>query len=91
MPCGYGNLLPYEGDCISAHMTNVLENKWQPHEEPKLTVRRAIHAPVWSVWATLEGVAPEEIFEGASEQESLDWISGGGQVWLAERRRRRSE
>jgi len=71
-------------------MTDVLDNAPQRHEEPQLIVRRAAHAPVWSVWATLEGTAADEIFEGASEQEALDWIGSGGQAWLAERRRKRS-
>jgi len=71
-------------------MADILDNAPQSHEEPQLIVRRAAHAPVWSVWARLEGTAPEEIFEGASEQEALNWIGSGGQAWLAERRRKRS-
>jgi hypothetical protein len=55
-----------------------------------LIVRQASHAAIWSVWATLEGAASEEIFEGVSEEEALNWISVDGQAWLEERRRRRN-
>jgi len=71
-------------------MNEILDNASVPHEEPKLIVRRAAHAPVWSVWATLEGTASDEIFEGASEEEALNWIGNGGQTWLQERRRKRN-
>jgi hypothetical protein len=71
-------------------MSNVLNNAPAPHEEPKLIVRRAPHAAVWSVWATLEGSASDEIFEAASEQEALNWIRSGGHAWLEERRRKRN-
>jgi hypothetical protein len=50
-----------------------------------LSVRKAPHAQVWSVWAALEGTNAEETFEGSSEQEALDWIATGGQTWLEER------
>jgi hypothetical protein len=46
--------------------------------------------PVWSVWAVLEGIPSEEIFEGSSEEEASSWINTGGQAWLEERRRKRS-
>jgi hypothetical protein len=71
-------------------MSEILNNTPQLHEEPKLIVRRASHAPVWSVWATLEGTASDEIFEAASEEEAVNWIGGGGQAWLDERRRNRN-
>jgi hypothetical protein len=45
-------------------MIDILDIARSSQEEPKLTVRKASHAPVWSVWAVLEGVPPEEIFEG---------------------------
>jgi hypothetical protein len=59
-------------------------------EDPKLIVRKAPHAAVWSTWALLEGSPSEEIFEGASEQEAENWIKTNGQAWLDERRRRRN-
>ena len=59
-------------------------------EEPNLTVRKAPHAAVWSVWAVLEGIPSEEIFEGSSEEEASNWINTGGQAWLEERRRKRN-
>jgi hypothetical protein len=34
--------------------------------------------------------APEEIFEGASEEEAMSWINTGGQSWLDDRRRKRN-
>jgi hypothetical protein len=74
----------------STKMNDILDNTSPLREEPKLIVRRAVHAPVWSVWATLEGAASEEIFEGASEEEASNWIGSGGQAWLEERRRKRN-
>jgi hypothetical protein len=71
-------------------MTDILENPPSHQNEPKLIVRQASHAPIWSVWATLEGAASEEIFEGVSEEEALKWIKIDGQVWLEERWRRRN-
>lgn len=71
-------------------MDNVLDYAHVRPTDPILLVRKATHAQVWSVWATLEGTAAEEIFEGLSEQEALEWIATGGQTWLEERRRRRS-
>jgi hypothetical protein len=71
-------------------MTDILENAPIHKNEPNLIVRQASHAPVWSVWAMLEGTASEEIFEGASEQEALNWINVGGQAWLEKRWRRRN-
>lgn len=59
-------------------------------EDPKLIVRKAPHAQVWSAWATLEGSPSEEIFEGTSEEEALNWIKTNGQAWLDERRRKRN-
>jgi hypothetical protein len=70
-------------------MNNVLDYDPARSPDPILLVRKATHAQVWSVWASLEGAAAEEIFEGSSEQEALDWIATGGQTWLEERRRRR--
>lgn len=59
-------------------------------EEPKLVVRKAPHAPVWSVWAILEYSPSEEIFEGASEDEASNWITSNGQGWLDDRRIKRN-
>jgi hypothetical protein len=70
-------------------MTDILDIVRSSREEPKLVVRKAPHAPVWSVWAVLEGTPPEEIFEGSSEEEASSWINTGGQAWLGERRRKR--
>jgi hypothetical protein len=70
-------------------MSDILDNAPKSPEEPKLIIRQPLHAPVWSVWATLEGTPSEEIFEGASEEEASNWINTGGQAWLEERRRRR--
>ena len=71
-------------------MTDILDNAPRTQEEPKLIIRRVSHAPVWSVWATLEGTPSEEIFEGASEEEAMSWINTGGQSWLDDRRRKRN-
>ena len=71
-------------------MNNVLDDPHARPADPILLVRKAAHAQVWSVWASLEGAAAEEIFEGSSEQEALEWIATGGQTWLEERRRRRN-
>lgn len=71
-------------------MTDILDNTHVTQDEPKLTVRKAPHAPVWSVWAVLEGIPSEEIFEGSSEEEASSWINTGGRAWLEERRRKRS-
>ena len=70
-------------------MTGILDTAHVSREEPKLIVRKAPHAPVWSVWAVLEGTPSEEIFEGSSEAEASSWINSGGKVWLEERRRKR--
>jgi hypothetical protein len=72
---------------IFSRMTDILDTGRVGREEPKLIVRKAPHAPVWSVWAVLEGIPSEEIFEGASEEEASSWINTGGQAWLEERRR----
>jgi len=71
-------------------MTDILDNAPRTQEEPKLIIRRASHAPVWAVWATLEGTPSEESFEGASEKEAMSWINTGGQSWLDDRRRKRN-
>ena len=71
-------------------MTDILDIARPSQEEPKLIVRKARHAAVWSVWAVLEGIPSEEIFEGSSEEEALGWINTGGQAWLQERRRKRN-
>jgi hypothetical protein len=60
-------------------------------EQPNLIVRKAPHAPVWSAWAIIEGRASEEIFEGSSEEEALNWIKASGTAWIAERQRKRSD
>jgi len=71
-------------------MSHVLDCAPRTYEAPSLIVRKAPHAPIWSVWAILEGVPPEEIFEGPSEKEASNWISTEGQLWLRERSRKRS-
>ena len=70
-------------------MTDILDNARVNGEEPKLIVRKASHAQIWSVWAVLEGTPSEEIFEGASEEDASSWIKTGGRSWLEERRRKR--
>ena len=75
---------------MSIRMSDILDNAPRTQEEPKLIVRRVSHAPVWSVWATLEGAHSEEIFEGSTEEEASNWINSAGQVWLEERRRKRN-
>ena len=77
-------------ESIFADMANILENVPSRQEEPKLIVRKASHAAVWSVWAVLEGAPSEEIFEGSSEEEASNWINTDGQAWLKERRRKRN-
>jgi hypothetical protein len=59
-------------------------------EEPKLIVRKAPCAPVWSAWAMFDDAPSEEIFEAASEEEASNWININGQAWLEERRRKRN-
>jgi hypothetical protein len=71
-------------------MTDILDGARASGEEPKLVVRKASHAQIWSVWAVLEGSPSEEIFEGSSEEEASSWIKAGGQAWLDERRRKRN-
>jgi hypothetical protein len=78
-----------KGTCWGC-MTEILDTARVSQEEPKLIVRKAPHAPVWSVWAVLEGIPSEEIFEGSSEEEASSWINTGGQAWLEERRRKRN-
>jgi hypothetical protein len=70
-------------------MADILESAARHHEGPKLVVRKAPHAAVWSVWAVLEGTASEEIFEASTEEEASNWINTGGQTWLEERRQKR--
>ena len=72
-------------------MTNILDEAPRSQIDPKLIVRKALHAEVWSVWAVLEGAPSEEIFEGSSEDEASNWINVDGQAWLNERRRKRSD
>ena len=50
----------------SQGMNNVLDYAHARPADPILLVRKATHAQVWSVWASLEGTAAEEIFEGSS-------------------------
>ena len=72
-------------------MTNILDNSPKRPADPILTVRKAPHAQIWSVWAMPDGTDAEEIFEGSSEQEARDWIATGGQAWLEERWRKRND
>jgi hypothetical protein len=60
-------------------------------EQPKLIVRKAAHALVWSAWAIIEGSPSEEIFEGISEEETLNWTRTSGDAWIAESRRKRND
>ena len=69
-------------------MTDILDNA--RGEDPKLIVRKASHASIWSVSAVLEGTSSEEIFEGSSEGDASSWINTGGRSWLEERRRKRN-
>ena len=62
-------------ESIFAGMANILENVPRDQDEPKLIVRKAPHALVWSVWAVLEGTPSEEIFEGSSEEEASNWMN----------------
>ena len=71
-------------------MTNILDNAPRSLNDPSLIVRKAPHAETWSVWAIREGSHSEEIFEGSSEEEALNWINIGGQIWLEEHRRERN-
>jgi len=71
-------------------MADILENTLGGDNVPSLIVRKAPHAAIWSVWATLEGSPSEEIFEGSSEEEASSWIKTGGQAWLEERKRKRA-
>ena len=66
------------------HMVNMAD-------DPKLYIRKALHAPIWSVWEVTEHSPSEEIFEASSEEEATNWINTSGQTWLEERRRKRSE
>jgi hypothetical protein len=70
-------------------MIDILDTGRVSGEEPNLIVRKAPHGPIWSVWAVLEGIPSEEIFEGSSEEEASSWINTGGRAWLEERRRKR--
>ncbi len=72
-------------------MINILDKAPGSQIDPKLIVRKALHAEVWSVWAVLEDAPSEEIFEGSSEDEASNWINADGQAWLNERRRKRSD
>jgi len=71
-------------------LSDFLDTARVSSEEPKLTVRKAPHAPSWSVWAVLEGSPSEEIFEESSEEEASSWINTGGQAWLEECSRKRN-
>jgi hypothetical protein len=59
-------------------------------EDPKLIVRKAPCAHVWSAWAMFEDTPSEEIFEGVSEEEASNWINTRGQAWIEERRQKRN-
>jgi hypothetical protein len=71
-------------------MIDILDIARSSQDEPKLIVRKAPHAAVWSVWVVAEGIPSEEIFEGSSEQEASGWINTSGQAWLEERRQKRN-
>jgi hypothetical protein len=58
-------------------------------DAPRLSVRKAPHGAIWSVWANIHGEPAEEIFECSSEKEALKWIPTGGRGWIEDRRRRR--
>ena len=77
-------------DTYPIWMTDILDIARSSQEEPKLIVRKAPHAAVWSVWAVLDDTPSEEVFEGSSEEEASSWINTGGQAWLEERRRKRN-
>ena len=71
-------------------MTNILDGAAVSHDDPTLIIRKAPHAAIWSVWATLEGSPSEEIFEASSEAEASNWMNTDGRVWIDERRRKRN-
>jgi hypothetical protein len=71
-------------------MTNILDAAAVRHDDPTLIIRKAPHAAIWSVWATLEGSPSEEIFEASSEAEASNWINTDGRAWIDERRHRRN-
>jgi hypothetical protein len=71
-------------------MSEILHTAHVSGGEPKLIVRKAPHASIWSVWAVLVGLPSEEIFEGSSEEEASAWINIRGLAWLEERRRKRA-
>jgi len=70
-------------------MKEIFETGPVTAEEPKLIIRKALHAPVWSVWAVLEGTPSEEIFEGSSQDAAINWIESSGADWIAARRQKR--
>jgi hypothetical protein len=57
-------------------MNNVLDYAHARPADPILSVRKATHAQVWSVWDSLEGTAAEEIFEALPEVK-LGFENGG--------------
>jgi hypothetical protein len=71
-------------------MTDILESGATSGNDPVLTVRKAPHASVWSVWAQLDSHPSEEIFEASSEAEASNWINAKGREWIDERRRKRN-
>jgi len=77
-------------DTYLGRMSDILDTARVSCEEPKLIVRKAPHASIWSVWAVLAGIPSEEIFEGSSKEEASTWINSGGRAWLEERRRKRN-
>jgi hypothetical protein len=74
----------------SASMRKIFETGSQTSQDPELIIRKALHAPVWSVWAVLEGTPSEEIFEGPSQDAAINWIENSGTPWIAARRQKRT-
>lgn len=70
-------------------MAYKLNNPITSHPEPQFVIREN-HPPYgWSVWAVLEGMHSEEVFECQSQKEASKWIGVGGKAWLAARAQKR--
>lgn len=57
--------------------------------EPEFVIRKNRPPYGWSVWAVLEGMHSEEVFECQSQQEATKWIGVGSKAWLAARAQKR--
>jgi hypothetical protein len=59
------------------------------HPVPVFVIRENRPPYGWSVWAVIEGMHPEEVFECQSQQEATKWINVGSKAWLAARAQKR--